>query len=230
LRDSDAERLMLRSATETTGGLMRGSGEPYVLTDVFDCDVARIQLITELGFEQFRIWDEVRTTDLGRELPEPDPGDFVLRSARLADADELATARNHSFEAAWTGQQYRSCVMTRPGYDPAREIVAEAPDGRIAAYTVYWTDIRNKIGHFEPVGTHSDFRRRGLARAVMLEAMKYMQRDGITIATVHHLAENVPARQLYESIGFQKKHETLGFRRPLQTAPVIRMPQADRHP
>jgi mycothiol synthase len=215
LRGGDAERQMLRSAVETTAGLMRGSGEPYVLTDVFDCDVARIRLITELGFEQFRVWDEVRITDLNRQLPEPDPGDFVLRSARLADADELASARNHSFEAAWTGAEYRSCVMTKPGYDPAREIVAEAPDGRIAAYTVYWTDARNKIGHFEPVGTHSDFRRRGLARAVMLRAMNQMQRDGITAATVHHLAENTPALRLYESIGFEKKHETLGFRRPL---------------
>jgi mycothiol synthase len=215
LRGGDAERQMLRTAIETTVGLMRGSGEPYVLTDAFDCDVARIRLVTELGFEQFRIWDEVRVTDLRRGLPEPDAGDFVLRSARLADADELASARNHSFEANWTGEGYRSAVMTRPGYDPAREIVAEAPDGRIAAYTVYWTDMRNKIGHFEPVGTHSDFRRRGLARAVMLSAMKQMQRDGITVATVHHLADNTPALRLYESIGFEKNYETLGFRRPL---------------
>jgi mycothiol synthase len=213
LRGSDAERQMLRSAAGTTAGLMHGSSEPYMLTDVFDCDATRIRLVTELGFEQFRVWDEVRVTDLRRELPDPDPGAFVLRSARLADADELASARNHSFEANWTGEQYRSAVMTKPGYDPAREIVAEAPDGRIAAYTVYWIDSRNKIGHFEPVGTHSDFRRRGLARAVMLRAMRQMQRDGITMATVHHLAENIPALRLYESIGFEKRHETLGFRR-----------------
>jgi len=215
LRGSDAERQMLRSTLETTTGLMNGSGEPYVLTDVWDCDVARIRLATELGFEQFRIWDEVRVADLLRPIPEPDPGGFVLRGARLEDADELAAARNHSFGSDWTGERYRSAVMTKPGYDPGREVVAVAPDGRIAAYTIGWIDVRNKVGHFEPVGTHSDFRRRGLARAVMLRAMKQMQRDGITVATVHHLAENVPARRLYESIGFEKRHETLGFRRGL---------------
>jgi mycothiol synthase len=54
--------------------------------------------------------------------------------------------------------------MDRPGYDPERAIVAVAPDGRIAASTMYWTDSRNGLGLFEPVGTHRDFRRRGRAR------------------------------------------------------------------
>lgn len=88
------------------------------------------------------------------------PAGFLLRGARLADADQLADARNHSFEEDWTGHQYRSVVMTKPGYQPEREIVAEAPDGRIAAFAVYWVDERNRVGHFEPVGTHHDFRRR----------------------------------------------------------------------
>jgi mycothiol synthase len=215
LRGGDAERQMLRSALETTASMMRGTDEPYVLTDVWDCDAERIRLITALGFRQFRIWDEVRVADLRARIPEPDANGFVLRSARLTDADGLAAARNHSFGSDWTGERYRSAVMTKPGYDPGREIVAVAPDGRIASYTIGWIDSRNKIGHFEPVGTHSDFRGRGLARAVMLYAMNQMQRDGVTIATVHHLAENIPALRLYESIGFEKRHETLGFRRPL---------------
>jgi len=63
------------------------------------------------------------------------------------------------------------------------------------------------------VGTHHEFRRRGLARAVMLHAMRQMQEGGMRRVTVNHLADNVAALRLYEAIGFAKQHETLGFRR-----------------
>jgi len=212
LRGSPAEEEMLRVAAETTRSLTDG---PSVGTDVFDCDTARIDLLTRLGFARFRIWDDVRERPLDGTQPlrqAPPPG-FTIRSATLADADGLAAARNASFDESWTGALYRDEVMAKPGYDPAREIVAVAPDGRIAAYTVYWVDGRNRTGHFEPVGTHAAFQRRGLARAVMVEAMERMTREGMATVTVNHNTDNVAARRLYESLGFTKTHETYGFRR-----------------
>lgn len=88
-----------------------------------------------------------------------------------------------------------------------------APDGRIAAYTVYWTDTRNGLGLFEPVGTHREFRRLGLGRAVMLHAMARMRSAGLVSVSVNHNADNVAARRLYESLGFVGTDQTYGFRR-----------------
>jgi ribosomal protein S18 acetylase RimI-like enzyme len=210
LRGSAAEEEMLRVAAATTGALTAGE---YVCTDVFDCDTARIELLTRLGFARFRTWDDVRERPLGDVPPEAPPPGFTIRSATLGDAGGLAGARNASFGDDWTGALYRDEVMTKPGYDPAREIVAVAPDGRIAAFTVYWVDSRNRTGHFEPVGTHSAFQRRGLARAVMVAGMARMADAGMATATVNHNADNVAARRLYESLGFTKKHETYGYRR-----------------
>lgn len=210
LRGSAAEEQMLRVAAETTAGV---SARAYVGTDVFDCDTARIALLERLGFARFRVWDDVRERPLGGALPEATAPGFTVRSATVEDADGLAEARNASFGEDWTGALYRDEVMARPGYDPAREIAAVAPDGRIAAFTVYWVDGRNRIGHFEPVGTHSAFQRRGLARAVMVEAMARMAGAGIATVTVNHNADNEAARRLYESLGFTKKHETYGYRR-----------------
>lgn len=208
---SPAEEEMLRAAAETTRALTTG---PYLLTDVFDCDTARVDLLRRLGFAHFRTWDDVRERALDGPLsPYVLPAGFVVRSATVADADELAAARNASFTPEWTGALYRDEVMAKPGYDPAREIVVEAPDGRIAAFTVYWVDSRNRTGHFEPVGTHSAFRRLGLARAVMVEAMARMARNGMRTVTVNHNADNVAARRLYEALGFTKRHETHGYRR-----------------
>jgi mycothiol synthase len=210
LRGSAAEEEMLRVAAETTGALTTGA---YVCTDVFDCDRARIDLLTGLGFARFRTWDDVCERPLDGSLPAAVPPGFVLRSAEPADAGGLAEARNTSFGDDWTGALYRDEVMAKPGYDPAREIVAVAPDRRIAAFTVYWMDSRNRTGHFEPVGTHAAFRRRGLARAVMVAAMARMVDAGMTTVTVNHNAENGAARRLYESLGFRKTHVTYGYRR-----------------
>ncbi|GAB3964834.1 GNAT family N-acetyltransferase [Plantactinospora veratri] len=217
LRGTATEVAMLRTAYETTARAMTAdhAAEPYVLTDVFDCDTTRIRLLEELGFTRFRTWDDVTVRDLADPLDAPvAPEGFVLRTARLTDADGLALARNRAFEADWTGELYRSAVMTRPGYSPEREIVAEAPDGRIAAFTVYWLDARNRIGHFEPVGTHRDFHRRGLARAVMLTAMHRMRAAGMATVTVNYDADNLPAAALYAGLGFRREHQTYGFRRP----------------
>ena len=51
----------------------------------------------------------------------------------------------------------------------------------------------------------------------MLHAMRQMQELGLASVTVNHLAGNVPARNLYESLGFVKRHETLGFRRSVNS-------------
>jgi ribosomal protein S18 acetylase RimI-like enzyme len=52
----------------------------------------------------------------------------------------------------------------------------EAPGGTTAASTIMWLDEANKTAEFEPVGTHPDYRRQGLARALMLHGMHRARR------------------------------------------------------
>jgi mycothiol synthase len=214
LRGTGFELEMLRAAAEVTANRLPDD-ETFVLSDVFDCDTARIDALTELDFERFRTWDHFRECALDTRVPLPEaPAGYVVRNARVSDAEQLGLARNSAFNAYWTGDSYRTSVMQKPGYDPEREIVVESPDGRIVALAVYWIDELNRTGHFEPVGTHRDFRRRGLARAAMVEAMRRMAAAGMRAATITHEAENVAALRLYESLGFRKRYETYGFRRP----------------
>ncbi|MFH8839290.1 GNAT family N-acetyltransferase [Streptomyces sp. NPDC017868] len=221
LRGTDAERAMLAFAADTTARHM-ADGEEHVLTDLFETDTTRARLLDELGFAYFRVWDDVNTRDLTGLPPLVVPEGFTVRSATLDDADALAEARNASFGSDWTGTAYRDGMMTRPGYDPAHEIVAEAPDGRVGAYTVYWSDERNGLGHFEPVGTHEAFRRLGLARAVMTESMRRMAEGGLRRVTVNHDAENLPAAKLYGSLGFTRECRTHGYRRAKDQASMSR--------
>ena len=70
------------------------------------------------------------------------------------------------------------------------------------AFAICWMDEVNRVGEFEPVGTHADFRRRGLERAVLLEGMRLMQMRGAATAFVMCDGDSELAARLYESVGF----------------------------
>lgn len=215
-RGSGVEKAMLQQAYETTRRYVKATRreDQSVITDVYDCDQTRIDLLTDLGFEQYRTWDWITERSLNAPIAEPRlPEGFTIRGATLDDFAQLAVIRNNTFGGDWTPALYRTQVMQSPGYQPENELVVLAPDGRFAAFTVIRLDPLNKVGLFEPVGTHSDFRRLGLARALMTRGLREMQRQGMERAIVEHTAENLPARELYLSLGFVKKYETLGFQR-----------------
>ncbi len=215
-RGTVAETAMIEAALETTQRYIgtseheRGS----VGTDVFACDTVRAQLLIRLGFKRFRLWDQTRKRSLAASIPEPElPSGFNIRVVAESDSAQLALARNSAFDESWSGQQYRDQVMRKPGYRTERELVVVSPQGKVAAFTILWLDGVNQIGHFEPVGTHRDFQRRGLARALMLHALRELQVHGMQTATVTHAADNQPALALYSGLGFQKTCHTFGYRR-----------------
>ena len=69
--------------------------------------------------------------------------------------------------------------MRSVAYVPDHDLVAVAPDGRVAAFTVFWPDTELSLAQFEPVGTDPDFQRLGLGRAVLLDAFRRLEQSGI---------------------------------------------------
>jgi len=214
-RGRAAERQMVRAASAATRRYLKriGREDQPVITDVYDCDQPRIDLLTELGFVPYRTWDYITTRPLTAPIPAPRlPDGFTIRGATVDDCAQLAAIRTNTFGGDWRAASYRAQVMQQPGYRPEHELVVVAPDGRFAAFTVIRLDEVNQVGLFEPVGTHSDFRRLGLASALLVHGLRVMQQQGMAWAMIEHAAENLPARDLYRTLGFVKKYETLGFR------------------
>lgn len=229
-RGTDVERAMLKATMERTRRLLviTGSEETSVIIDVWDCDTVRMELLKQLGFDQYRVWGHLNERSLADPIPEPQlPDGFTIRAVTLNDYEQIAAVRNASFGIDIRSKDYLDKVMHQPGYDPAHEIVVITPDGRFAAFTKIWLDTWNQIGLFEPVGTHKDFQRMGLGRAVMLYALREMKRLGMETAIVGHDAANMPASDLYQSLGFRHKYTTLGYKK---TIPPIRPESIDRHP
>jgi ribosomal protein S18 acetylase RimI-like enzyme len=76
----------------------------------------------------------------------------------------------------------------------------------MASSTVMWLDEANRTVEFEPVGTHPDYRRLGLARSMMLHGMHLARAAGATHATVVCLGApgHPAARGLYYGLGFRE--------------------------
>ncbi len=134
------------------------------------------------------------------------PDGFTIRLATGNDLEQLADVHNHSFTNKWNAEIYGK-VFNAPHME--REFVVVAHDGRFAAFTNVWHDDINDSILFEPVGTHSDFRRRGIGKALMVHVLKTMQAEqGIQRAYVCHEPpdKNIASGKLYESVGFKVKY------------------------
>jgi ribosomal protein S18 acetylase RimI-like enzyme len=94
---------------------------------------------------------------------------------------------------------------------PQHEIFLTAPGGQVASYCIVWTDALNKEGHFEPVGTHADFQRKGLGRRLLYEAMRQLKAEGMEQASICTGNSNTPAIALYEAAGFRQTKKLLTF-------------------
>ena len=176
-----------------------------VQADVCDCDTEREAALLARGYRKGDqlYWATSRSLS---DLPEPKlPGGFSIRAVTgLGEAGALAELHHAAFGSKWTAEEYAQ-YMTSPAYDPARELVVVAPDGRLAAFCICWPDERNRIGLFEPVGTHRDFRRLGLGRALLFEGMRRMRDWGMTEATVLYEVDNEASGALYRDVGFEHR-------------------------
>ena len=178
-----------------------------IVVEVDDCDPAYIAFVEARGYSLLEPSFALTRHDL-KNLPDaPLPRGFRFHQAAAGDAAQLADVHNHSFSNKWNAESYAK-VFRSPHLE--YEFVVAAPDGRFAAFTNVWVDDVNRSLLFEPVGTHSDFRRRGLGKALMAHVLMRMRAErGIKRAYVCHAppSTNPAAAALYASVGFEKLHE-----------------------
>jgi ribosomal protein S18 acetylase RimI-like enzyme len=181
--------------------------------------------------------DEVALAALGRRGYSHDPEAMLLAVHHRALSSEPAVdvpegfrlqtvtpkdlaARVELHRIVWdpsrvTEESYRTVQAAWP-YRLDLDCVVEAPDGRLVAYCLAWLDPDNRVGEFEPVGVHPDFRRLGLGSAVCRFALRRLEEEGATRAVVYGIVgdpSNRGAKAMYESIGFVETARIHRYRR-----------------
>jgi ribosomal protein S18 acetylase RimI-like enzyme len=83
-----------------------------------------------------------------------------------------------------------------------------------------WLDEANKTAEFEPVGTHRDYRRLGLARAMLLHGMHLARAAVATHVTV--ACPGAPGHPAAWGLYY-----SVGFRESTRDAPLIKTKKGD---
>jgi len=162
--------------------------------------------------EQFGIESEL---DLHRyPIPQASslPEGFKLQS--MADDNNLANhckafgrGFNHEDPLEWASLISYESLQQAPDYHKDQDIVVVAPNGEFASFCIIWIDIPNRIAILEPVGTQPEFRRMGLAREAVYEAIRRAAARG---------AERIIVgsdQQFYKSIGFVPQEKRIRFQK-----------------
>jgi GNAT superfamily N-acetyltransferase len=151
-------------------------------------------------------WHQFNERDL-TDVEQPVlPAGFRFRTAEEAGPDAAVQAHVDAWApSTYTAERYEGVRQTAT-YRSDLHILVEAPDGTMVSSTIMWLDEVNRTAEFEPVGTHPDYRRLGLGRAMLLHGMHRARAAGATQVTVACLgAPGHPrARGLYYGVGFRE--------------------------
>ncbi len=158
----------------------------------------------------------------------PVPTGFTLK--RLSwerDLKAWVELFNESFIDHWNHHDLTVATarhwLNNPYYRPALNLMAVAPDGKLAAFCVGYINqdenTRNgwNEGWIKLLGTRRGFRKLGLGRAMLLAQMKQLKAAGVEQVKLGVDAQSLTsATRLYQSVGFYPVNTWLSYVKEIQ--------------
>jgi ribosomal protein S18 acetylase RimI-like enzyme len=112
--------------------------------------------------------------------------------------------------------------MRSPDYEPALDLVAVGPDGTLAAYVLCRISAEENaltgrsLGYTDPVATHPDYQRLGLAKALLLVGCKKLRERGVETVALGTGSWNTGMRKAAESVGYRVISKKYFFEKSLR--------------
>ncbi|MEM7128249.1 MAG: GNAT family N-acetyltransferase [Chloroflexota bacterium] len=155
---------------------------------------------------------------LAKPIPVPQtPLGYVIRPVAESEVEASVALHRAAFGTENMTVEGRRSWMTTTDYEPALDLVAVAPDGTLAAYcfcTVSQADNEltgRKRGWTDPVATHPNHQRKGLATALMLTGAAMLKERGMEEAALGTWSENEAMRNAAEKAGYGVRGKTLFY-------------------
>jgi mycothiol synthase len=193
-------------AEERYAGQTEPQDKPLRLTVNAD-DVAAQRVLSERGYHysgEILYASNFRTLEGPLAAPELPGGYEIVAMTDDADlVDRVEIHRDVWAPSKFTLAGYQS-LRRAPVYRQDLDLAVRAPDGRYASYLIAWWDPAAKSGLLEPVGARAEYRRLGLTRALIQEALIRLRDLGATRCYVNSEANEVPSNALYRSAGFRR--------------------------
>jgi len=174
---------------------MRESGRETIEFHVPEGDSLRKELEAR-GYSQTGIELELLADISDEPIVPALPDGFSFAS--LNDVSDDAYIDGH--KAAWSDTRpssYRhelhEAVKRAPQFRPDLVTIALAPDGKVASCCIGWMDEQSQTLEIEPLGTHRDYRRLGLAHALVKEVQHRAWANGAKHVLVWNNPNTNPA-------------------------------------
>lgn len=183
-------------------------------------DWARLAFLERAGFERQEETSLLLARPIAAPLPLPQlpPGFTIRPMGGEAEVEAYVALHQAAFGTENMTVEYRRTIMSAPDYLPELDLVAVAPNGDLAAFCVcqIFPDDNpraggQKEGWTDPVGTHPNYQRLGLARALILTGMGLLKARGIDTVVLGTSSKNIAMQRTAEALGFQRVSNTLWF-------------------
>jgi ribosomal protein S18 acetylase RimI-like enzyme len=145
---------------------------------------------------------EYDLTSVSTEIAMPDG--FTVESLAADDAvghSQISDCIRAAFGTEHDVAPTLESIESNPMYRPELSVYARTADGRVAAYCRGTADPANGICGIDPVCTHPDFGRLGLATAVVRACFATQRALGGTYCYIGSAPEPEPSTFLYRSLG-----------------------------
>lgn len=209
-------------------GYFRSKGLDAALSRVPIEDKWKISFLESNDFtEYYRIFDLVRsgTEDIGSPtLPEG----FVLQHGLFAEHSDAeieswVEAFNDSFmdHVNFAPEMPQRFINWRNWAGDPMLLSTIRKDSSIVGVclceesSLYNKERGRKVGWINIVGVVPQFRRLGLARAMLADGISWLVGRGMDTLYIGVVSENEKALDLYLSLGFKKEHESMWMKRPV---------------
>jgi ribosomal protein S18 acetylase RimI-like enzyme len=199
----------------------RLEGEPGTLeTNCAEANAARRAFLEAHGFTTLPEQTLTFARPLSGPIPDPvlPPGYLIRLLKGREEAEAAAALHRAAFGSDYMTTENRLAMMETSEYCPEMDLVAVTPDGELAAYAMGFIPVEENAktgrreGCVDPIATHPDHQRLGLARALLLTGMRMLQKRGMETVKFGTSSENVGMQKTAAACGFQVESRKFWFR------------------
>lgn len=116
----------------------------------------------------------------------------------LEDLPAVISLDKLSFNLPWPERSFRFELTENSA---SRCWVAEM-DGKIVGMLVAWLLVDE--AHIATIATHPDHRGQGIARNLLMYALRYMSKEGAVTSFLEVRENNIPAQEMYRKFGYEE--------------------------
>lgn len=166
------------------------------------------ELLLSRGYTK-RYVEDITIYDYSKGIPEakmPD-GFKIITLDEAEDYQKVNDAIWQGFDHEGSGDLNGYLLnMNAPHFRKDLAFIVEAENGDYCCYGSIWLDETHKLAYLEPLSTVPRYRRKGLAKALLYEAMGRTHKLGATYMVGG-------SREFYFDIGFESIYQTVWYKK-----------------